>query len=80
MTDRALLESTVAVESACLQAPVDVAVADLRTALVLTVRLAAQRAIAGPVEITPSPTYPGAVDALIDASPDRARSILKEHR
>jgi 3-carboxy-cis,cis-muconate cycloisomerase len=42
--------------------------------------LAEQRAIAGVAEITPSSTYLGAVDALIDASLNRARSILKEHR
>jgi len=42
--------------------------------------LGEQRATAELVETEPSPTYFGAVDALIDASIDRARRVLKEHR
>lgn len=42
--------------------------------------LGEQRAIAELVETEPSPTYFGASDALIDASLDRARWLLKEHR
>ena len=42
--------------------------------------LGEQRAIAGLAETTPSSTYFGATDALIDTSLDRAQLILKEHR
>ncbi|MGH3970711.1 MAG: lyase family protein [Mycobacterium sp.] len=42
--------------------------------------LGEQRAVAELAGTNPAATYFGAVDALIDASLDRARGVLKEHR